>query len=277
MKTCANVSAVMKDGSIKNLGSYNTRSSGDMASGLSVAIPGLKGSSGNTNGSVSGMGTTGTSAGGRKDQAAETREKGAARSPSSSDASISNGEKEFSDRDMGNYSLDEGWIVAENDVERQRFKDENRALIFEAMKDVGKYYPGLKKYLKLSNDFGEGSEWVSTAKGIRVPLAIWNGNASYGDASGKSMITGYVAHEALHGWVRAHDPHYDWNEFITDVLVPDGNTYKGRPHFWIDNKGSEIGMWIASPIRGVRPQWADRKPSVTMQGYWKCLDTGECK
>jgi hypothetical protein len=63
VKTCVNVKATMTDGSTKDLGSYNTRSAGDMASARNVAIPGV---SGGDNGSKSEQGSKG--ADGRKNQ-----------------------------------------------------------------------------------------------------------------------------------------------------------------------------------------------------------------
>ncbi|MES2669615.1 MAG: SpvB/TcaC N-terminal domain-containing protein [Pseudomonadota bacterium] len=63
VKACANVKANMTDGSTKDLGSYNTRSAGDMASARNVAIPGV---SGGDNGSKSEQGSKG--ADGRKNQ-----------------------------------------------------------------------------------------------------------------------------------------------------------------------------------------------------------------
>jgi hypothetical protein len=72
VKTCVNVKANMADGSTKNLGSYNTRSAGDMASAKNVAIPGIKGGD---NGSKSAQGPNGS--GSRRDQTASPGGKGA--------------------------------------------------------------------------------------------------------------------------------------------------------------------------------------------------------
>jgi RHS repeat-associated protein len=51
IKDCADVTAVMSDGSTEDLGSYNTRSAGDMAKASGVAIPGAGGNGASPGGS----------------------------------------------------------------------------------------------------------------------------------------------------------------------------------------------------------------------------------
>lgn len=73
IKSCVNVEVEMSDGSSKNLGSFNTRSAGDMQRALDTPLPGLTGAA-ESNGATKGSGVVGAAS--RQDQNAQASSKG---------------------------------------------------------------------------------------------------------------------------------------------------------------------------------------------------------
>jgi hypothetical protein len=164
---------------------------------------------------------------------------------------------------------DDALIHATSAAEREQYAAENMFTVTEAVGLVGKYFPELSPYLQISSEPSPSSgswHWDETNSAIQLDRRVLSGEILL-DTTAASVLVG---HEAVHGWVFGIDPSYTsraWSQDRFARMDPPG----GRPHLWVENKGTQIGIWATQMTH------FGSGPKLTASSYWSCVGGGDCK
>jgi hypothetical protein len=160
-----------------------------------------------------------------------------------------------------------------NNDERAQFAADNQFTLTSALGQVAGKFPGLAKYLDISNEDYVDKDgywfWNQNTKSIQVNSMITSGDLLLTNQAALIL----VAHEAIHGLVyNEYDANYRaraiWHQLVD--TMPPYSPNGGRPHLWVDNKGIAVGNWINDSLR--TPQ-----PNLSSESYWGCVNGGGCK